>query len=340
MKKILLYAFAGMLFMHSAMAMPRFDADVSVDITAGTVNEAKKKAISKAMREGLSEIVSSISTEASVKEINKLNDNQLEHFITGVMVLMEKTSDVRYMADFRISVDENLLKSYMAENNMPIILRAEQQVLVLPIIEKEDGTIYVWEEDNFWRQAFMEKKNLRRGNMNIRIMEKNLGNIATVKANRLFDLADGEFKELLNFNHAEVLYVVKYAEKEGKVFIKEYPSGKTQETNIVADKLGETADNTLALFKSGQRAAVESTPANIMPERIDVVYSYTSLSEWIALKKLLEDNPQAQNIKLISMANGKVHFNFQYSGVIEKLQGMLETNGYKMRQEGEHYVIY
>jgi len=329
-----------MFLVQGVWAMPRFDADVSVDVTAKTVNEAKQKAISKAMREGLSEIVSSISTEASVKELNKLNDNQLEHFITGVMVLMEKTSDVRYIADLKISVDEKLLKSYMAENNMPIILRAEQQVSVLPVLEKEDGTLYIWEEENFWRQAFLEKRTLHRGNMNIKVMEKNLGNIAMIKANRIFDLADGELSELLSFNHAEVLYVVKYAEKEGKVFIKEYPSGKIQETNIIADRSGETADNTLALFKSGQRAAVEDTPANIMPERVEVVYSYTRLAEWIALKKLLEDNPQAQDIKLISMANGKVHFNFQYSGVIERLQGMLETNGYKMRQEGEYYVIY
>lgn len=340
MKKVLFYLFMAMFLMHEAWAMPRFDADVSVDVTAKTVNEAKQKAISKAMRDGLSEIVSAISTEASVKEINKLNDNQLQHFITGVMVLMEKTSDVRYIADLKISVDENILKSYMAENNMPIILRAEQQVSVLPVLEKADGTLYVWEDENFWRQAFLEKRSLHKGNMNIKIMEKNLGNIAMVKANRVFDLADGELKELLNFNHAEVLYVVKYTEKENKVLIKEYPSGKTQETKIVADKLAETADNTLALFKSGQRAAVEDNSASIMPERIEVVYSYTQLSEWIALKKLLEDNPQAQDIKLISMANGKVHFNFQYSGVIERLQGMLETNGYKMRQEGEYYVIY
>ena len=72
------------------------------------------------MRDALSEIVLEISTDKSVKEINKLNDNQLEHFITGVMVLMEKTSDVRYIADLRISVDEQILKAYMAENNMPI----------------------------------------------------------------------------------------------------------------------------------------------------------------------------------------------------------------------------
>ena len=213
MKKIFLYAFLSVLLVHNAMALPRFDANVSVDITAKTVNEAKQQAISKAMREGLSEIVSAISTEASVKELNKLNDNQLEHFITGVMVLMEKTSDVRYIADLKISVDEKLLKSYMAENNMPIILRAEQSVVVLPLLEKADGTLEVWEDDNFWRQAFLDKRSLHKGNMNVRVMEKNLGNIATVKANRVFDLADGELKELLNFNHAEVLYVVKYAEK-------------------------------------------------------------------------------------------------------------------------------
>lgn len=45
--------------------------------------------MAKAVRDGLNEVVLSISTAQSADEINKLNDNQLQHFVSGIMVLME-----------------------------------------------------------------------------------------------------------------------------------------------------------------------------------------------------------------------------------------------------------
>ena len=103
-RKLVLKFAAMVLFAIPAAADPRYEADVNVDVTAATVTEAKKQAMAKAVRDGLNEVVLSISTAQSADEINKLNDNQLQHFVSGIMVLMEKSSDVRYIADLRISV--------------------------------------------------------------------------------------------------------------------------------------------------------------------------------------------------------------------------------------------
>ena len=109
-RKLVLKFAAMVLFAIPAVADPRYEADVNVDVTAATVTEAKKQAMAKAVRDGLNEVVLSISTAQSADEINKLNDNQLQHFVSGIMVLMEKSSDVRYIADLRISVNEDILK--------------------------------------------------------------------------------------------------------------------------------------------------------------------------------------------------------------------------------------
>jgi len=327
-------------FSFSVKALPRFEADISVDVTAKTVTEAKNKAVSQAIREGIGEIVSGISTESSVEEINKLNDNQLEHFITGVMVLMEKTSDVRYIADLRIGVDENLLKAYMAENNMPIVLAEDREIVVIPVLEKGDGNLILWEDDNVWRQAFLGKKSLRKGNIELKLIEKNLGNIAMIKTNRVYDLVDGEYQELAKFNQADAMYVLKYSLKDGKLYAKAYPS-KDEKVLDIGDATPEImVDKVFSLIKAEKKVASTEEAGLSQPKQIDVVYSYTRLSEWMSLKQLLEDNTQVQDIKIISMANSKVHFSFLFSGVIERLQGSLATKGYKMKEEGEYYVIY
>lgn len=338
--RVFLLVFTMMLgICNASQAAPKYEADVSVDVTAKTVSEAKQKAMSKALRSALSEIVLSISTDESVKEINKLNDNQLEHFITGVMVLMEKTSDVRYIADLRISFDEDILKAYMVENNMPIIIGEEQDILLIPLLEDEKENLDVWGDENIWRQALLSHKNMQKGNLNFAVIEKNLGNIAMIKVNNIYNMAEGQYQELKNFNRVDGIYVLKYSLKDKKVYIKSFPSKEEQSIDIVAKEPTDVIDSVIQTFKDTKKKTY--TEADHLPtiQQIEVIYSYPNLSAWAELKKILNDNPQVQNINIVSMSSGKVHFNFKYSGVVEKLQANLAANGYVLKQEGEHYVI-
>lgn len=339
MKKILLSLVFLISVCAGASAAPKYEADVNVDVTDKNVSEAKQKAISKAMRDALSEVVLGISTDKSVKEINKLNDNQLEHFITGVMVLMEKTSDVRYIADLRISVDEKILKAYMAENNMPIIIGEEQNILLIPLYEDKDGNIDIWSDDNAWRQTLLAHKNMQKGNLSFSVIGKNLGNIAMVKAESVYNMADGQYNELKSFNHADGIYVLKYSEKDKKIFIKSFPLREERIININSANPADSVAAVLDTFKDNKKAIAVEENTIYSQEQVEVIYNYPRLSAWAELKNLLNNNPQVQDVNIVSMSTGKVHFNFKYSGAIEKLQATLTANGYNFVKEGEHYVI-
>ncbi len=339
MQKFFTICLLLLAFTQTSIAEPRFETDVSVDETAKTVTEAKKKAISKAMRQGLNDIVLNLSNEQSVKEINNLTDNQLEHFITGVMVLMEKSSDVRYIADLRISADGELLKAYLKENNLPLLLNEEQEIAVIPLLEKADGTLDVWSEENFWWHDFSAKQPLHKGNLDIRLIDKNLGNIAMVKAETIYNLSANEINELLNFNQADSIYVLKYSLKDNKVHIKSYPNNEENTIDINKTSNSTTIDEIIPFFKPIATLHPTAKLKQNVLETIEIIFNYKQLSEWSSLKKQLDNNPQIQNINIISMSNGKVHFNFEYSGIIEKLQGQLATSGYNMRNEGAYYAI-
>lgn len=327
---------------NPVVAAPRFETDVHVDVIAKTVTEAKKKAMAKAVRDGINEVVLRISTNKSVEEINKLTDNQLEHFITGIMVLMEKTSDVRYMADLRISVDGDILRAYLKENDLPLVFAEEKNILAIPVMEDKEGNLDLWGDENSWQKMFREYGSLHKGRINIIIIDKNLGNISMVKVNRLFELTDAEYKELASFNHVDGIYVLKYSQKDEKIYIKKYPEQENQEVMAKEGLSKVLIDKVLPYFKDDEDMVQLSgkDEKESVFEKIEIVYTYSKLSEWMSLKQVLENNVQVQDIKIISMVNGKVHFNFIYSGVIEKLQGTLAMNGYKMQKEGEHYVIY
>jgi hypothetical protein len=337
-KKILLSFVFILSVCFDAFAAPKYEADVSVDVTDKNVSDAKHKALSKAMRDALSEVVLEISTDKSVKEINKLNDNQLEHFITGVMVLMEKTSDVRYIADLRISIDEKILKAYMAENNMPIIIGEEQEIMLIPLFEDSNGNIDVW-NDNIWRKALMSYKNMQKGNLNISVIDKNLGNISMVKAESIYDMADGQYNELKNFNRVDGINVLKYSEKDLKIYIKSFPLKEERIIDISSENPADAVAQVLETFKDTKKAvAIEENNVTSVA-KMEVIYNYSRLSAWATLKNLLNNNPQVQDINIVSMSTGKVHFNFKYSGAVERLQAALSASGYTLLKEGEHYVI-
>lgn len=328
----------------SAAAESLYEAEVSVDVTAATVTEAKKKAMAKAARDGLTDIVLSISTADGAKEINKLNDNQLQHFISGIMVLMEKSSDVRYVADLLVTANEDILKAYMTENNIPVVVGEERTALVIPLLEKSDGSVDLWSDENSWRQAFLQRKNLRKGNLRLQVIEKNLGNITAADAERVYSMPDEMFRELTEFNEAASVYVLKYSEKDGKVFVRGFPDGTTDVAEIAAgDEPATLIDKVLPFFKNVKIFATPAESEEEYPsteEEFQVFYTYQKLGQWMALRKLLQDNPLVKNVRVVSMANGKVHFNFSYSGVFEKLQTNLGMNGYKLRDEGGYYAIY
>ena len=118
MKNVFLGIFFSIIFILYAQANPLYNAQISVDVSSTNVAEAKKQALNEATRKGLNEVILAISTQETVDEINKLNDNQIQHFISGIQVLMEKSSPIRYIADLKIEVNKDVLTSFIKENNL------------------------------------------------------------------------------------------------------------------------------------------------------------------------------------------------------------------------------
>ena len=330
----------NILLAFNSFASPLYTTNVSVDVTSENVALAKKQALAQAQREGLSNVILAISTQKTLDQISALNDNQIEHFISGIQVLMEKSSDIRYIADLEIEINKDVLNAYIKENNLPIIITETQTALLIPILEQENNSYDIWGNDNFWREAFIKKPNLRNGVLNFHNIEKNLGNISNVDANQIFNMSPEQFSEISRFNHVEQIIVLKYSITDKKVYTKSFPSNKIIETEI-----DETSSPTLLIdkilpqLKSEKKQTEETAPSQETSKQFDVVYSYPNLGKWMTLKKLLEGNPLIDDIKIISMANKKVHFSFTYYGVLEKLQSSLGLNGYNLKNNGEYYVI-
>ncbi len=322
-------------------ASPSFTANISVDETDENVALAKTKALSKALREALNDVILGISTPKAVEEISKLNDNQIQHFIKELQILMEKSSDVRYIADIKIEIKEDILKEYLKENNFPLSINQTKDILLIPLFQKTDNTINLWTEENLLRNELLNKTNLKGNVVNFHLIEKNLGNITAIKTQTIYDMDERKFKELTTFNHTDNIAVIKYSLLEKKVYIKLFPSQKIIEEKItLRDSISSMIDKMFTLIKEATVETTTTAPKEVLSQAlVNIVYTYPALSSWMSLKQILENTPEVENINVVSIANKKVHFNFLYTGPIEKLQVELLQSDYELKNNGEYYVI-
>ena len=340
MKNFILIILFCLTFITSSNASPSYSAQISVDVTDTNVASAKTKALAKARRDGLNDVVLSISTQQAVEELSKLNDNQIQHFIKEVQILMEKSSTIRYIADLKIEINEDVLKSYLSENNLPISISQTPDILIIPMLEKLDKTINLWTSENTLYQDLLDSRNLKSNTANFYIIEKNLGNITAIDPKHLFDMNEKKFKELSTFNKVDKIAIVKYCQIHKRAIIKIFPENKLIEEDLpLLDDKTERIETILNIIKGDTKKSPAPKISSNETQTLNIIYTYDNLSSWTKLKKTLEENQLIDNITVISMVNKKVHFNFTYTGFIEKLQIDLSNNGYNLKNNGEYYVI-
>ncbi len=227
----------------------------------------------------------------------------------------------------------------MKENLMPFIVGEDKNVLVIPLLEDKDGQLDIWGDENFWKQAFVNQGNLKKGNLNIVTISKNLGNIANAKANNVFDMSQNQYYELSGFNNLEDIYVVKYSIKDNKIYIKHFPTNTIDEVVFTEETPEELVKLSVTHFKDNKKEIVVEQNESQVANKLEFVYKYPNLGQWTILKNYLQNKPLINDVKVVSMGSGKVHFAFEYVGIIENLEIDLRQKGYNIKKEGGYYVI-
>lgn len=138
MRRLFLPVLLFVLFtVFSARAgQPSYSADVTVDVTADNASAARELAMRRANRQAVSAIAANFTTREGVTVLNKLTDDQLLNFIRETTVLEEKTSNVRYLAKLRITANDKILRQYLQEKNVPLVVASSAESWSSPFSAK------------------------------------------------------------------------------------------------------------------------------------------------------------------------------------------------------------
>ncbi len=340
----LLAALIVVLTVVPASADERFAVEVAVDVTDQNASAARERAMSEANRAAIVAVAKRISTAEGAAKLAEMTDDQLINFIKEVSVIDEKSSSIRYIANLRVVLNEDMLREYMTQRGIPLLLGGHTRVLVVPLLRDMPGTApLLWESTNRWREAWGA---LSQGAAaQFVLLPANATNFALTEVSRL-EAMDGEMLDkLMRFNRADDVYVLT-AEPDGnggmEVLAMSY-SGDNRVIRVAGNS--EEPDQIFAAAAEQTAAAIEGRvkQQNLreaeQEAQATVLYEFSGLRQWVEAEKVLKSIPYVKSIDVQAMGTHKAQFKLIFAGSTSKLLSALAAKGYGLEENGNYFRL-
>lgn len=335
---------AGLLINMPAWAKIEYSATVPVDIDAENSVIAKENAMLEAQRKAFLQIAGQLTDEENVQKLSELTDDAIAYFVQSIGVADEKAGGTKYIANLTVQIKENLLKDYLAENEM---LQSEGvEFAVIPVFQdRPDGYPLLWEENNEWLRSWRSKGKIMFGTMSLRALNDNYRNIEELNAQTALYMESDLYTRIAEMCGSEDIYVV-YAEKQQngdlKVMVKAEKTKAEDSFTVSAatdSDLYEEAIKKSVMFISNMQREAKNADDVVAINNINAVYAYQDMKDWLSKSKTISDLPQVEGIDTKSFGGGKVNFSIRYTGTLDDLWTALQEIGFSHETAGNYFII-
>lgn len=345
MRRLFLPVLLFVLFtVFSARAgQPSYSADVTVDVTADNASAARELAMRRANRQAVSAIAANFTTREGVTVLNKLTDDQLLNFIRETTVLEEKTSNVRYLAKLRITANDKILRQYLQEKNVPLVVASSAEVMVIPVFrEGPDMPALLWETESPWRAAWQQNPPTV-GSVRFFMPTEDAAPFLT-SAEQALGLDAELFGRLSSLNGGGDVYVAEAyynGDDALAVSIINPRNGKRQIFSVGGPRTSELFNQ--AARETGMRIADELKGRTVVtstePETITVLYKFKTLSSWLKTEEKIAAVTAVEDIRINAIGNGRIQFQISYVGDLDTLAGALRSARLLLSETGGYFTL-
>ena len=208
--------------------------NISVDLTKESINEARSQAEQKSKLIGFKRLTNRLLIKN--KELN-FNKFDIASLVDYLKINKEANSDKRYLADFDICFNRNLVINFFRKNKLQYAETYREPISVLPIFKGPRGFV-VWDEKDNWYLNWQNKLKIIDGLVKFKLAKGNFSLNRTLTANVLLKPNKDQINKLINNENTNALILV-VAEpilmKDGKTYLSTYGKfynkiGKLQST--------------------------------------------------------------------------------------------------------------
>lgn len=324
-----------------------YSVDINVDVTDVNAAAARDKAMRSAYRQAFETVVKKLTTAQDAAKLSKMTDDQIVNFVKEVAVVSEKSSNVRYIAQLKVSLNEQILKAYMQEKEIQTAIDESAKVVVVPVFrEFESDRPLLWEQQNLWMNVW-QQKSFADGLVKIIPIPQTPISKAEISAEQALTYDAAALQEVALNNNANDVYVADavFDGIEGlKITLTSLKSGQAADVirisgdrNMALELLNAGADEVSKKIENKIKNA--SIAQSKMQSSVSAIYNYEKLSDWVNVEKQLKSIPYVQKIQLEAMGAGKVQMKIDFVGRDDRFFMALRNKGFNLKQFDNFYLL-
>lgn len=340
---------------------------VPIDATAASSRVARDQAIATGELRAARLLLERLALRRDYARLPQINATDLNGLIEGFSVSNERTSAVRYLADLTVTFKPEAVRNLMAQSGIAIAETPSRPVLVLPVWRDEaGGGLKLFDETNPWRDAWMR---IATGKGLVPLLTP-LGDVADLNAISADQAASGNAAALgaiaQRYNVGDVIVAVAVGDPANQtisqLIVTRYTIGGGRSTVNVSPRRPPEALLATALAisqeveeawkvgttspvaqggdrpwspDSGNQPAGGDVPMPVLAVRVPV----TQLSEWLAIRKRLNDVPQIKKVDVNSLGVDGASVMLSYVGTEQQLQASLAQSDLVLSNDGGFWIL-
>ena len=208
--------------------------NISVDLTKESINEARYQAEQKSKLIGFKRLTNRLMIKHKELNFNKIDISSLVDYLK---INKEANSDKRYLANFDICFNRNLVINFFRKNKLQYAETYREPIAVLPIFKGPRGFV-LWDEKDNWYLNWLKKLKTIDGLVKLKLAKGNFSLNRILTANVFLKSNQDQINKLINNENTNALIIV-VAEpilmRDGKTYLSTYgkfynKSGKLQST--------------------------------------------------------------------------------------------------------------
>jgi hypothetical protein len=311
-------------------------ADVHVDVTAGNALAAKDLAQS----EGQAKAFNTLMGRIAAGKAPHVTSAQITDLVVGFEVANERTSSVRYVADYTFHFNPAAIRRLLESSSIAYVEAPAKPVVVLPILTSGNRS-ELWDDPNPWRDAWAARAG-NQGALPLIVPVGDLADVAAIDAPKAIAGDRAALKAIaVRYQNDDVVVVQgKITDGEPRrmeIRAARYTSdgGAAPQTTVLAatgkpgeaeaDLLARAVTDTIAGLGQSRKAANTVDVNN--SGTLDATLASSSFGDWVAVRNRLREIPVVRGTDLVSFDRSQIHVAIRYVGDRSQLRAALGDHG-------------
>jgi len=322
---------------------------VPVDVTAGSVTEARERGLTQGRIAGFRKVVSRIVAREDLDRVPQVNATQIIDMVRDFSIANERSSAVRYLADLTVRFNPVAVRRLLRSANIPFTETLSKPLVVVPLMRPDANAAWqLWEDSNAWRAAWARvPRDL--GLVALTVPRGDAQDAATLSA------AQASSKDLAALNALAARY-----DAAGAIIAMATGAGNSIEISLIEVR-SDLPSEDISLkqdIQAGQApadvlmAAANTAAAGVQESwkrrnrvafggttQITALVPVADLKEWLTVKHRLDDVPLIDRLELQAMTRDRAQITLYYSGAQRQLELAMSQHDLTLAQQNGVWII-